>query len=215
MLTNGRKHILNACGHFLVLVVLSLVSLGQSLFVFGEQAEALGRQVLWFGIGNTLVIIAAFYINLYIFIPRFFLKHRYALYLLALLGATAFYLVMKGAAEYYMLLGVGIRRSFNAVTLLDGLSNLVLYSICVASSSAGVLFRLFAEDRRRIGKLENERLRSKVETFKSNIDTEHLYQVLDFAAERVKTNPAEASEAIFKLGDALRNELYGRKGGEG
>ncbi len=194
--------------HVIAVIMFSFISVGQSLFVFGSQAEALGNHVYWFGIGNTIAMIAFLYLNLYALAPRLLLKNRYVEYLAALLTGTVVYLIIKSMIETCMFLQVGVVRNFNAITLLDGLSNLVLYSICIASSSVTALFKQWIADTERINDLESTRLKNSVDEIKSHINTKSLSNVLSYASEKVKTDPEETSGVLFKLSEVLRYELY-------
>lgn len=194
--------------HLFIVIILSFVSVGQSLFVLGEYKETLGKIFYWFGIGNAAAIIAFFYFNLYYLTPRFLLKNRYIEYCIALLAGTLIYLIIKGTVEYFILRDLGITLNINYVTLLDGISNLMLYTICIASSSAAILFKQWITDTERIHELENNQLKKSVDEIKSHINPESLFNVLDYASEKVKTDPDEVSEVLFKLSDVLRYELY-------
>lgn len=217
MLTNGQNNILfnfliqprfRIWRHIFIIIILSFVSIGQSMFVFGDQAEALGNTIYWYGFFNAVAIIVFFYFNLYFLVPRFLLKNRYVEYYIILLAGTAVYLILKGTVEYLILSQLGIVRSVNIVTFLDGLSNLALYSICIASSSATSLFKQWITDTEKIHALENTQLRSSVDEIKNHINPKSLSGVLTYAAEKVKTDSSEASDVLFRLSDILRYELY-------
>jgi len=194
--------------HLFVLVAFSFVSIGQSLFVFENQAETLGNGVYWFGIGNTVAMITLFYLNLYFLVPRLLLNNKYIEYFILLLAQVSLYMLLKGVVEFYMLSHVGIVRNFNAVSLLDGLSNLTLYAICIASCSATTFFKQWIADTERINKLENNQLSNSVDEIKSHINPKSLSNVLRYMSEKVKTDPDEASDILFRLSDVLRYELY-------
>ena len=194
--------------HILIIIIFSFVSAGQSLFVFGDQAEALGGRIYWFGIGNMVITIAFFYLNLYFLVPRLLLKDKYMEYLFTLLGGTIIYLIIKGVIESGILLNLGIVRSFNLVTILDGLSNLTLYAICIASSSGTILLRQWVSDTEKINDLENNRLKNSLDEIKSHINTRLLSNVLNYASDQVKTDSDKVSDILFRLSEVLRYELY-------
>lgn len=194
--------------HVLIIVTFALVSVGQVLFVLREWMDALGGgSYLYWGC-NAAVMIAAFYLNLYRIAPRRLLKGRYVEYLALLLGTTTAYVALKWAAESLLLAQVGVPRSFTVVTLLDWLSNTLLYAICMASSSVTVLFRQWVADTERISALESTRLQSSVDELKSRLNIPLLFRVLGYAAKKVKTDPGRVSDLIFRLSDELRRELY-------
>ncbi len=194
--------------HMIAIIMFSFISVGQSLFLFDNQTESLGNKIYWFGIANTIVIIAFLYFNLYMLIPRLLLKSCYIEYLIALLAGTIVYLIIKSIIESYIFSQIGIIRNFNAITLLDGFSNMVLYSICIASSSVTTLFKQWMTDTKRINDMEIDRLKRSVDEIKSHINAKSLSDVLSYASEKVKTSPEETSAVLFKLSKVLRYELY-------
>jgi hypothetical protein len=194
--------------HVLFTVTFSFIAIGQSLFVFGDQPAVSGSKIYLYAAGNTIVITAFAYMNLYFLAPRLLLKNRYAEYFMVLLAATTIYLICKGIIESRMLAGMGITRNFTWVTALDVFSNLALYAICIASSSITVLFRQWIADTERINGLKNRQLKAGVDELKNRINPKSLSGVLEYVSEQVKTNPEEASEILFRLSDVLRYELY-------
>lgn len=194
--------------HIVMLTIFAFISLGQSLFMFGEFRETLGLRFPIYVFFNALAIIAFFYYNLYNLTPRLLLKNKYVQYVTVLIAGTAFYIILKSIMEYNLFLSLGIECRFNAVTLLDGLSNLTLYSICIASSSATTLFKQWISDTEKIDKLQNKQLRSRVDEIKSHIHPKSLSNMLVYASEKIKTDAGEASDILYTLGEVLRYELY-------
>ena len=205
MLTHPR---FRALRHLFIITIFLFVSIGQSLFTFGSQAETLGNRIYWYGMGNTVVMILFFYLNLYVLVPQLLLKNKYMEYLIVLLAQISIYVIIKWIVEYYMLRRLGVVRDFTAVTVLDGISNLTLYTICIASSSVTTFFKQWMADTQRINDLENNRLKGSVDEIKSHINPKSLSNVLSYAAEKVKTDSNEVSDILFRLSDVLRYELY-------
>lgn len=194
--------------HLLLIAVLICVAFGQSFSAFGSHTRALGNPVCFFGITLTAVYIALTYFNLYYLAPRLLLKNKYAEYILTLIAITAGILAAKYLAESRMLAAAGIERTFNAVTLLDNLSNLTLTSICIAGSLITLLFQQWITDSNRIGNLENNRLKSSITELKEHINPAFLFRTIRYASEEVKTQPEKVSAMLFRLSELLRYQLY-------
>ena len=200
--------------HLLFIAVLICVAFGQSFFVFGSQREALGNHVYFFVITLTVVYIALAYFNLYYLVPSLLLKNKYVEYFLLLIGMTALILAAKYMAESRILASVGVERTFNGVTLLDNLSNLILTTICIAGSLITVLFQQWITDSNRIDDLKNKQLKSSITELKEHINPDFLFRIIRYASEEVKAEPEKVSGMLFKLSELLRYELYDCKRGQ-
>lgn len=200
--------------HLLLIAVLICVAFGQSFSVFGSHTRVPGNHVCLFVITLTAVYIALAYFNLYYLAPRLLLKNKYAEYILTLIAITAGILAAKYLAESRMLAAAGIERTFNAVTLLDNLSNLTLTSICIAGSLITLLFQQWITDSNRIGNLKNKQLKSSITELKEHINPGFLFRTIGYASEEVKAEPEKVSAMLFKLSELLRYELYDCKRGK-
>ena len=194
--------------HLLFIFIFSVIAIGQSLFIFGDRLSVLGNNTYIYTTGNIVIITALAYINLYFLAPLLLLKSRYIEYFTILVMIIAIYLVFKWHFESYLLSEIGIERKFNFVTLLDFFSNLAIYIIFIISGALTILFRQWTADSERISDLKNKQLKGGVDELKNRINPKSVSNVLDYVSEKVKTNPKEASEILFKLSDVLRYELY-------
>lgn len=194
--------------HALLITAFSFISFGSLLFLSEGGAELSGVRFYLVGAFIAALLVAYCYLNLYLLVPRLMLRGRYLEYLFALLGGIFLYVVIKWAAERYLLSLAGVETEFNAVTVLDWLSSVVMYAICLMSTSAVVLFRQWIADTHKINDLENDCLQSSVDEIKSRVNAPVLYRVLGYAAEKVKTDPEKVSLIIFRLSERLRRELY-------
>lgn len=193
--------------HILFISALVLLAVSQSFFVLGS-AEGMPTDTIYrFGLGFSLVWIAFVYFNIYWLTPVYLLKHRYTVYLFAFATGILGIVVLKFFAESQV---VGV-RTVNGVTILDWISNAVLYGICIVSSSVTVLLRAWVKDNRQIENLENKKLKRNIEDFKSHINPRLLYATLDHAAATAQTEPELTSGILFKLSELLRFQLYDSK----
>lgn len=194
--------------HLLFILVVFPVGLAQAFFVFDSHGEIPISTIYGFGTGFAIAIIGFVYFNIYYLASRFLSKGKYASYILALLLLVSGLVMVKYAAEYWIFSNVGINRTFNAITVLDGLSNLTLYAICIASGSITLLLKQLMADQARIENLENKQLKTSIDEIKNRINPQFLYATLDYAAEKVKYDPEQASDTLFRLSELLRYQLY-------
>ncbi len=193
--------------HIFFVLALVLLAVSQSFFVLGSVEGVSVHTIYRFGFSFSLVWIMFVYFNIYWLTPRYLLKHRYTAYLFAFSFGILGIVVVKFFAESQV---VGARM-VNGVTILDWLSNAVLYGICIVSSSVTVLLRAWVKDNRQIETLENKKLKRNIEEFKSHINPRLLYATLDHAAATAKTEPGLTSGTLFKLSELLRFQLYDSK----
>lgn len=194
--------------YLLITVAVWATALSQSFFVFGNIPEIPTETIYGFGIGIALFTLGIIYFNVYYLAPRYLPQREYANYLLLLIILVSGLVLAKGAGEFYLLAKAGIEKQWNAITLLDGLSNMVLYSICVASTSIGILFRQLLTDHSQIENLENKQLKNSIDEIKNRIQPAFLYATLDYTSQIVKSEPKHASDTLYKLSELLRYQLY-------
>lgn len=194
-----------------VLIVAMLIgcSFGQVFLVFGEQIESIGYVAYMIGVGLALLYALLLYFNVNYLVPRLLFRGKYVEYFTLLLVGTAIILLfVRIFVKLPILCLSGIIKSFNVVSLLDILSSIVIAAICITSSLIPTLIRQWLIDTRNISNLENRRLKSTIDEFKSHINTELLYDIIENASEQVKTAPDKASDMIISLSELLRYELY-------
>lgn len=211
--TNTAFSLLTAPKHrpwryLLIIVAILATALSQSFFVFGNSPEIPTETIYGFGTGIALCTLGIIYFNVYYLAPRYLLKREYASYLLLLILLVSGLVLAKGAGEFYLFAKAGIQKHWIAITLLDGLSNMVLYSICVASTSIGILFSQMIEDHSKIENLENKQLKNSIDEIKNRIQPAFLYATLDYTSQIVKSEPKHASDTLYKLNELLRYQLY-------
>jgi sensor histidine kinase YesM len=184
------------------------ITLSQSFFIFDSDPEIPLSTIYWFGALLSVIIIAFLYFNIYYLARRFITKGAYVSYILVLVIATLGFILIKYAGEYRIFSKAGIMKDFNGVTVLDIFSNLTLYSICIASSSLSILFKQWVADSTEIENLKNQHLKNSIDEIKNRINPQFLYAILDCASEKVKSDPEQTSDMLFKLSELLRYQLY-------
>lgn len=195
--------------HILLILTFTFIAIGQSLIVFGEHISSINSNTLYFfGVINVIGLSALVYFNLIILTRHILLKRKYVEYFLCLFVIISVYLFIKGAIEIQIFTGIGIDRKFNGIMLLDAISNLMIYAICIASSSVSVLFGQWATDTQQITDLQNRQLKSSVEKLKNQINPKFLTDTLDYVIDKIKTDTKEVPVILLRLSKILRYGLY-------
>jgi hypothetical protein len=184
------------------------IGLSMPFWSFGGYAGIPLSTIYGFGIGIIISIIILAYFNVSCLAPRYLPKGKYFTYIVALLSLTAGFLALKYIAELLILLSFGVKRAMSWVLILETLSNLMLYTITIASTSITTLFKQWITDNTKIENLENKQLKNHIEEFKNRINPQFLYTTLDYASEKAESDPVQTSETLFNLSELLSYQLY-------
>lgn len=194
--------------HLFILLAIIATALSQTFFVFGNHAEISITTIYIFGIGFAAATLSVIYLNVYYLAPHFLSENKYASYMLTLLLVVSALLFLKHLAEYAIFNANDISRKANGITVLDGVSNTILYVICVASTSISILFRKLLADEEEIESLERQRIKKSIAEIKNRIQPKFLHTTLDYVARTVTSKPEQATDTLFKLSELLRYQLY-------
>jgi sensor histidine kinase YesM len=193
-----------------VLFFIAFIPLGLSMpfWSFGGYAGISLSTIYGFGAGIIVAIMGFACFNVSYLAPRYLPEGEYFIYIVVLLLLTAGFISLKYIAEEIILSNVGVKRTMNGITVLESLSNLMLYTITIASTSITALFKQWMTDNARIENLENKQLKNHIEEFKNRINPQFLYATLDYASEKAKSDPEQTSETLFNLSELLSYQLY-------
>lgn len=217
MITNRHRNLLfdvltqpefSLWRHVFFIVIFIPIGLSQSFFAFAGSAEIPTSTIYGFGIGLAVTIIAFVYFNIYFLASHFLPKGEFAAYVIFLLISVSGFVFLKYSGEYWILSKAGIIREINGISVLDWLSNLVLYTICIASGSITILFKRWLADNTLIENLENKQLKNTIEEIRNRINPKFLFATLGYASEKVKSDPEQTSDTLFRLSELLRYQLY-------
>lgn len=197
--------------HLFFIAAFFPIGLSQAFFVFDGYSQIETETIYAFGIGLSITIIAFVYFNIYVLASNFLPKAEYASYFMGLLISVCVFLLLKHSVEYWIFSNAGIYRVLNGITFLDGLSNLALYSICIASGSISLLFKRLIADHALIEDLESKQLKNSIDEIKNRIQPRFLFATLSYASEHMKSEPKQASDTLFRLSELLRYQLYDSK----
>jgi LytS/YehU family sensor histidine kinase len=157
-----------------------------------------------------MINISLFYVNLWLLIPQFFNKKRYALYIVSLAVTIVIYGVIKYSIAYRFFQHEVLARETGHIIgfwpyfLYTIFSSLIYVFLSIALKFASDWFR----NERIQRDLENQRLSAELSFLKSQINPHFLFNSLNsiysLAYQRSETTP----EAILKLSEIMRYMLY-------
>ena len=166
----------------------------------------------WDWIEKWLGLTATFYLNMYVFIPRFFFKGKLATYITLL---TLWVLFMLGSTYYlnfvlwkdYM-----IGRKIIATTKTP--ASIIIFSASfyvvpfIMTSTLIKIFQVWVKDSERMQELERQATESELQALRSQIQPHFLFNMLNSINTLLYIDPEKASYTITKLSDFLRHLLY-------
>lgn len=154
-------------------------------------------------------ILAYFYINMYVLIPKFFYQKRPVVYFLsmAVLISTGFvinYLVRQNLLEPHRAMAPRMERNM-ALNFLFGLAVITPFLL---SSTALKLFQRWIADTNRLNELETKALESELTALRNQINPHFLFNMLNNVNVLTRKDPQKASLLLVKFSDFLRYQLY-------
>lgn len=150
------------------------------------------------------ILLAMFYINIYVLVPVFFFRNRYLAYIVLLL-----LLALAGLVLINTLLSTYLPLPDHRRDLVSGLYESVGMIVTLISSSTTIkLFQRWARANERIAELKNITLTMELNELKNQINPHFLFNMLNGIKALVRSDPEKAGTVIMKLSDFLRYQLY-------
>lgn len=198
--------------HALLLVAVAAVSLNQNIYTYGTRIELLGNQVYLAGFCTLISYIIVGYLHLYLLVPKLLLKKKYLIYIICSATSILLLILLRYVQEDWIFTSAGIppiRSSyFNAVSILDSLSDFMLNIICITGISMTVLLKHWMIENRRIGLLEKRQIQSEVNNLKEQVNPSLLFNTLNRTGVLSKSEPQKAADMVLRLSQLLRYQLY-------
>ena len=163
----------------------------------------------WDWIERWLGLTATFYLNMYVFIPRFFFKGKLATYII-LLTLWVFFLL---GGTYYLnfilwkdyMIGEEIKMASEtpiSVVLFSGMAYVVPF---IMTSTLIKTLQIWVKDSERMQELERQANESELQALRSQIQPHFLFNMLNSINTLLYIDPEKASYTITKLSDFLRH----------
>lgn len=163
-------------------------------------------------IERWFVITIAFYLNLYVLIPKFLFRGKLISYTISLVGilfvcqVLTYYLNSVLWKEYI------ISEDLKKAMLLP-IPTLFIFSLLnllpfIMTSTFLKIFQLWIKNNEKMQELERQATESELQALRSQIQPHFLFNMLNSINTLLYIDPEKASYTITKLSDFLRHLLY-------
>ncbi|MFK7924509.1 MAG: sensor histidine kinase [Bacteroidia bacterium] len=156
------------------------------------------------------VDILAACVSSYLLVDQLLLKGKYIWFLLAMAASTEVFIGLERLLEFQFLLPLAEPESL-ALGFWDGPSifNIGVRIYLIVSLFAGMrLFKFWLIDQNRKRDLEQQSLQTELAMLRTQIQPHFLFNTLNNIDALVHADPDKASEAIARLSEILRFQLY-------
>lgn len=192
--------------HLILVVIIFFLSI---LNVF-EFHKGLG--IFYASLATLFAFAFPVYTNLYILVPKYFIRNKIATYVSLLLLIISLSLVIMSVALQYIWQFYGLEISCvsedrDPYSILKIIGAVVSITLFVAGTTSLYLFRRWMTYDLQIHELENATMQTELKQLKNQINPHFLFNMLNNANILVKENPDEASLVLSRLNDLLQYQL--------
>ena len=163
-------------------------------------------------IERCMIITAAFYLNIYVLIPRFLFRGKLVTYTFSLIGilficqVITYYLNAVIWREYIISEDLKKAMALPIPTLF--IFSLLSLLPFIMLSTLIKIFQLWIKSTEKIQELEQQAAKSELQALRSQIQPHFLFNMLNSINTLLYIDPEKASYTLTKLSDFLRHLLY-------
>ena len=163
-------------------------------------------------IERCMIITAAFYLNIYVLIPRFLFRGKLVTYTFSLIGilficqVITYYLNAVIWREYIISEDLKKAMALPIPTLF--IFSLLSLLPFIMLSTLIKIFQLWIKNTEKMQELEQQAAKSELQALHSQIQPHFLFNMLNSINTLLYIDPEKASYTLTKLSDFLRHLLY-------
>jgi len=163
-------------------------------------------------IERCMIITAAFYLNIYVLIPRFLFRGKLVTYTFSLIGilficqVITYYLNAVIWREYIISEDLKKAMALPIPTLF--IFSLLSLLPFIMLSTLIKIFQLWIKSTEKMQELEQQAAKSELQALRSQIQPHFLFNMLNSINTLLYIDPEKASYTLTKLSDFLRHLLY-------
>lgn len=163
-------------------------------------------------IERCMIITAAFYLNIYVLIPRFLFRGKLVTYTFSLIGilficqVITYYLNAVIWREYIISEDLKKAMALPIPTLF--IFSLLSLLPFIMLSTLIKIFQLWIKSTEKMQELEQQATKSELQALRSQIQPHFLFNMLNSINTLLYIDPEKASYTLTKLSDFLRHLLY-------
>lgn len=156
---------------------------------------------------SILLLLGLFYLNMYWLVPKLLFKNKYTQYGLSIAALFTIILVLKYSIK--PLLRPYMTAEYQKEAFESNILGLaVIFLVLVTATTAIKLFQRWVYDTQRISQLELTSTQAELKHLKNQLNPHFLLNMLNNANVLIEKDPEKASQALMKLSDMLRYQLY-------
>ncbi|MND67858.1 Sensor histidine kinase YehU [compost metagenome] len=148
------------------------------------------------------------YLNIYVLVPNYLTRNRYAAYLLVLSGIILSFFTLIYLFDRFYVAATFSEGGNLSLSFWDFIGFAFIICLFLAAVSSIKLFQLWIVNNYRIGQLERNSLRSELAHLKSQINPHFLFNTLNNIHVLIRRDTEKASDLLLKLSELLRYQLY-------
>lgn len=159
---------------------------------------------------TNLSLVAFFYLNYLLLFPQLFVRKKFLLYLLSLVGVTLLFFVLQDYARSFFTTPIMPgQNDFRPVRFGPGLFMFLL--VTTLSTGIRITEELFKSEQRNKA-IENDKLNAELSSLKSQINPHFLFNALNTIYSLTITESSKASEAVVNLSKLMRYVIQDSQG---
>ena len=163
-------------------------------------------------IERCMIITVAFYLNIYVLIPRFLFRGKLVIYAFNLIGV----LLICQVITYYLntvIWGEYVISEDLKKAMALPIPTLFIFSLLsllpfIMLSTLIKIFQLWIKSTEKMQELEQQAAKSELQALRSQIQPHFLFNMLNSINTLLYIDPEKASYTLTKLSDFLRHLLY-------
>ncbi len=201
--------------HALFILGVAAISFNQVYMGFFEYSDLLCGKLYICMLFLVVTYLLEGYINMYVLIPRFFLKGRYVTYFILFFLFILFFVISHYSLEYFVFrlynLEPGIYSYFKthgSPFWLEFIAAYFIDSIVIMGVGMIILLKHWLINDKRMHQLERRHIRNEVDTLKEQMTPQFLFATLHRIGDIAVENQQVASDMLMELSGILRYQLY-------
>lgn len=201
--------------HFLLILALYAVSFNQTYMGFMEYSSLLGSNLYLSALFILITYLMEGYFNMYVLIPKLFLKEKYTIYFTFFSIMVLFFVVIHYGLEYSVFrlynLEPGIYSFFKkqgASFALEFFASYFVDYIAVLGAGLTVILKQWLLNNKQVHHLEKVHIQTELEKLKEQVNPQFLFSTLHKIGDTAPRDQRKASNMLMELSGILRYQLY-------
>lgn len=187
-----------------LIIFFTIVTLNQALVGYNDFMPLMGNNLYWILAITILVYVVTVYlISKLVF--KYLLSGKYIQFVSYIIACALLFIAIPNLVFY---LYIGDYDFFSASTLIDNLSEFIIYVLCISGVIIPVFLKHWMLSNQHLNQLKVRQATSQIEQFKEQINPPSFFKILNSSKVFVKTEPNKASAMLMKLSQLLRYQLY-------